>query len=184
MRFGIREILFVLILLAIPCGWFFVLAKPRVEGKLQHAAQMEKVESKIKSVEKATAGIDDVQAEIDKLQNAINHFQSMLPSNREVETLLREVWELAGEHNLNAKSVRPDKIVAAAQYAELPIMMEIVGDFDGFYDFIRDIEKLPRITRMPRIKINRENKEDAGVVKAELTLSIFFEGEDQADIRS
>lgn len=184
MRFGIREILFILILLAIPGGWYMAVAQPRLDKKIQLTADIAQVESKIKSVEKATAGIDDLQAEITKLQNAINHFQSMLPSNREVETLLREVWELAGEHNLNAKSVRPDKIVAAAQYAELPIMMEIVGDFDGFYDFIRDIEKLPRITRMPRIKINRESKEDGGVISANLTLSIFFEGEDQADIRS
>ncbi|MEO0513935.1 MAG: type 4a pilus biogenesis protein PilO [Planctomycetota bacterium] len=184
MRFGIREILFVLILLAIPGGWYMAVAQPRLDKKIQRSDDIAKVESKIKSVEKATAGIDDLQAEITKLQNAINHFQSMLPSDREVETLLREVWELAGEHNLNAKSVRPDKIVPAAQYAELPIMMEIVGDFDGFYDFIRDIEKLPRITRMPRIKINRENNEDGGVVKANLTLSIFFEGEDSADIRS
>ncbi|MEM1107389.1 MAG: type 4a pilus biogenesis protein PilO [Planctomycetota bacterium] len=184
MRFGIREILFVLILLAIPGAWYMFGAKPLVEKKLKVIDDIAQVESKIKSVEKATAGIDDLEAEIAKLQNAINHFQSMLPSDREVETLLREVWELAGEHNLNAKSVRPDKIVPAAQYAELPIMMEIVGDFDGFYDFIRDIEKLPRITRMPRIKVSREKNENGGVVTADMTLSIFFEGDQAGSSRS
>lgn len=178
MRFGIREIIFVLILLAIPASWYMIQAKPRKERHLHRQQEIAAVEAKIKSVQKATEGIDDVQAEITKLQNAIAHFQGMLPTDREVETLLREVWDLAGEHNLNAKSVRPDKIVPAAQYAELPIKMEIVGDFDGFYDFIRDIEKLPRITRMPRIKINKAQQEDGGVVKADLTLSIFFEGDD------
>ena len=179
MRFGIRELLFVLILLAIPGGWYFMVAKPRLQKKLERDGDIVQVESKIKSVAKATEAIDDVEAEIQKLQNAIAHFRNMLPSDREVETLLREVWDLAGEHNLNAKSVRPDKIVPAAQYAELPIKMEIVGDFDGFYDFIRDIEKLPRITRMPRIKVDRDQTDEAGTVKASLTLSIFFEG-DQA----
>ncbi|MEM8738559.1 MAG: type 4a pilus biogenesis protein PilO [Planctomycetota bacterium] len=185
MRFGIREIVFVLILLAIPAGWYIALAQPRLENKRQWQDDIVAVESKIKSVQKATADIDDVQAEIQKLQNAIAHFQSMLPSDREVETLLREVWELAGEHRLTAKSVRPDKPVTTAQYAELPIKMEIVGDFDGFYDFMRDIEKLPRITRMPRIKIKREtNAEGEGIVTATLTLSIFFEGVDTASARS
>ncbi len=178
MRFGIRELVYTLILLALPGGYYFVMAQPSREKKIEMQQEIVEVESKIKSVAKATEAIDDVEAEIQKLQNAIAHFQNMLPSDREVETLLREVWDLAGEHELNAKSVRPDKIVPAAQYAELPIKMEIVGDFDGFYDFIRDIEKLPRITRMPRISVSRDNQEEAGIVKASLTLSIFFEGDE------
>ncbi|MEO1237753.1 MAG: type 4a pilus biogenesis protein PilO [Planctomycetota bacterium] len=185
MRFGIREIVFVLILLGIVGGYYAALAQPRQKDRQEWKDNITTVESKIESVKKATAGIDDVEAEIAKLQNAVAHFQSMLPSDREVETLLREVWDLAGEHRLNAKSVRPDKPVATAQYAELPIKMEIIGDFDGFYDFMRDIEKLPRITRMPQIKIKRQtNAEGVGVVTATLTLSIFFEGAEAASARS
>ncbi len=176
MRFGIRELIFVLLLLAIPCTYYFMVVQPRTEKHESARAEVVKVESKIKSVSKATAAIEDVEAEIQKLQGAIAHFKSMLPSDREVETLLRGVWDLAGEHGLTARSVRPDKIVPAAQYAELPIKMEISGDFDGFYNFMKDIEKLPRITRMPRIKIVKQDREAGGVVKADLTLSIFFEG--------
>ena len=180
MRFGIRELIFVLILLAIPAAWFMTVAKPREAQKAERATEIASRVEQIRQVSKATEEVEDVQAEIQKLQNAIAHFQNMLPSNREIETLLREVWDLAAEHQLNARSVRPDQIVPAAQYAELPIRMEIVGDFDGFYNFIRDIEKLPRITRMPRIKVQRETNDQAGVVKASMTLSIFFEGDKTA----
>ena len=180
MQFGIRELIFVLILLGIPGAWYMAVAKPREAQKAERAGEIARRIEQIKEVSKATAEVEDVQAEIQKLQNAIAHFQNMLPSNREIETLLREVWDLAGEHQLIAKSVRPDQIVPAAQYAELPIRMEIVGDFDGFYSFIRDIEKLPRITRMPRIKVQRQAQDEAGVVKASMTLSIFFEGEQAA----
>ncbi len=158
MQFGIRELVFVLILLAIPGAWYMAVAQPREVLKSERATEINERIQQIAEVSAATADVEDVEAEIQKLQNAIAHFQNQLPSNREIETLLREVWDLAGEHELNAKSVRPDQIVPAAQYAELPIRMEIVGDFDGFYNFIRDIEKLPRITRMPRIKVQRENR--------------------------
>lgn len=179
MRFGIRELVFVLILLGIPSAWYFMVAQPRLADKLERQQEIVDREQQIKQVSLATAEVEDVEAEIQKLQNAIAHFQSQLPSNREVETLLPEIWNLAGAHGLNAKSVRPDKSVPAAQYEELPIKIEIVGDFDGFYEFIQDIEKLPRITRMPRIKIEKmkDNENTAGVVKASLTLSIFYEGE-------
>ena len=181
MRFGIRELIFVVLLLALPCGFYFAVATKRAQDNQKLRAEIVRVEGKIQSVSKATAGIDDLEAEIQKLQDAIAHFKSMLPSDREVETMLRGVWDLAGEHGLTAKSVRPDQIVPAAQYAELPIKMKIVGDFDGFYSFMKDIEKMPRITRMPRIHIvKQENAETPGVVSADVTLSIFFEGDNAA----
>ncbi|MEM9883224.1 MAG: type 4a pilus biogenesis protein PilO [Planctomycetota bacterium] len=181
MRFGIREIVFVLILLAIPAAWYFTVAQPRLEKKSQRTASIQKVESQIKSVTASTAEFEDVEAQIQKLNDAMAHFQSMLPTQKDEEDVLRTVWELAGEHELTATSIKPDKPVATAQYAELPIQMQITGDFDGLYDFIRDIEKLPRITRMPKIKINRVDKvEHTGTVKAALTLSVFFEGDQAA----
>ncbi|MEM7624777.1 MAG: type 4a pilus biogenesis protein PilO [Planctomycetota bacterium] len=177
MRFGIREIIFVAILLAVPAGWYMALAQPRLKDRLARQDEIVSREKQIQQVAKATENVPDVEAEIQKLQNAIAHFQNQLPNDREVETLLPEIWNLAGEHGLSAKSVRPEKSVPAAEYEELPIKIEIVGDFDGFYEFIQDIEKLPRITRMPRIKIEKlKQSNDAGVVKANLTLSIFYEG--------
>lgn len=178
MKFGIREVLFVLVLLAMPVASYLLVFEPRNAQTTEGKAELARKEAKLRTLDEATAGIGDIEAEIVKLEDAILHFQDMLPNDREVETLLREVWDLAGEHKLTAKSVRPDKIVPAAQYAELPIRMVILGDFDGFYSFVQDIEKLPRITRMPRIKITKQrNLEAEGVVQAEMTLSIFFEGD-------
>ena len=179
MKFGIREVIFVLVLLAMPAASYLLVFEPRAEETAAGQAELERKQAKLQTLEEATAGIGDIRAEITKLEDAIAHFQDMLPNDREVETLLREVWDLAAEHDLTAKSVRPDKIVAAAQYAELPIRMVMLGGFDGFYSFVQDIEKLPRITRMPRITITKQrNVEEAeGVVQAELTLSIFFEGD-------
>lgn len=175
MRFGLREAIYILLLLAMPASAYLTVFKQRAVSDLTAKEEIVQVDDKIKRVSKATAAIPDLAAEIEKLQGAIDRFQSMLPTDREVETLLKQVWEIAGQHGLTTKSVRPDKIVPAAQYAELPIKMEIVGDFFGFYEFMRAIEALPRITRMPVIEVSRESKEDEGQVKAKVTLSIFFE---------
>ncbi len=180
MRFGLREAIYVLLLLGMPASAYLSVFKQRAARDLAAKEEIVQVDDKIKRVSKATAAIPDLAAEIAKLQSAIEHFQSLLPTNREVDTLLKQVWEIAGEHGLVTKSVRPDKILPAAQYTEQPIKMEVVGDFFGFYEFMRAIEALPRITRMPEIQIERDSKEEAGQVKAKLTLSIFFEGDDNA----
>jgi type IV pilus assembly protein PilO len=166
-----------MVLVGLIAAAYFVIFEPNNKEIAEAKSAIATKQAKLATLAEKTSNIGDIEAKIAELEDAIAHFQSMLPNDREVETLLREVWELAGEHDLTAKSVRPDKPVKAAQYEELPIKMTILGDFDGLYSFIQDIEKLPRITRMPRIRVVKQSGEDAeGMVQADLTLSIFFEG--------
>ena len=65
---------------------------------------------------------------------------------------------------------------------ELPLKTVIEGNFDGFYQFLLDLESLPRITRVHQLKIlklgmgPRDNDQITvgGAMRAEFTLSIYF----------
>ena len=187
MRFGLREMVFALLLAAIPLLAYFWPWQTPVRGiqalneDTREARQrIKRKQAKLQELEKATTSIENLGKEIDKLSSAIKMFEKKLPAQRQVEVVLKEVWQLAEKHRLNPKSVRTDKIVPAAHYAELPINMEIVGDFDGFYSFLLDLERLPRITQIPSLQIVRRSEKSAnGKMRAELVLSIFFES--QAD---
>jgi Tfp pilus assembly protein PilO len=63
-------------------------------------------------------------------------------------------------------------------YSELPIQMSLSGDFNGFYSFLLQLEKLPRITRVTQMKLEKINDHD-GEATANITLSIFFEPDQQ-----
>ncbi len=52
--------------------------------------------------------------------------------------------------------------------------MSLSGDFNGFYSFMLQLEKLPRITRVGQMNLAKINDRD-GEMQAQLTLSIFFE---------
>lgn len=170
--------MFLLVLVALPvASWFFVFA-PRAEQVAEVEAEIKQKQAKLEQLENATAAMDNLGEEIDKLTQAIQVFEQKLPAQHEVDVILKEVWELAAKHDLAPKSVRPEKIMSAAYYTELPIKMEIVGDFDGFYSFLLELEKLQRITRMPNMKLEKI-KDEEGMMKAVVILSIFFEGEGQ-----
>lgn len=176
MQFGIRELLFLGLLLAMPMASYFFVFQPRNEWKVQARAEIRQKQEKLAQLDEATANMFDIGGEIDRLSNAIEVYEQKLPAQREVEVILKEVWELAHKHSLTPKSVRTDKIVSTAHYAELPIKMVIVGDFDGFYSFLLDLEKLPRITRMPTMKLKKIDREE-GAMQADVVLTIFFEGD-------
>lgn len=176
MQFGPREAVFILLLLAMPVAAYFFVFQPRSAQVAEARTEIAAKQAKLKELEAATKSIDDLGDEIDRLRQAIDLVEQKLPAQRDVEIVLRDVWRLAAENKLTPKSVRTDKIVDAAQYAELPIKMTIIGDFSGFYTFLQELEKLPRITRTPTMTLKKQDKEE-GTMQADMVLSIFFEGD-------
>ena len=175
MRFGPRELLFILVLMAMPvASWWFVF-KPKNEQITAAEREMVAKQQKLQQLQLATRHIDDLGREIDKLSEAIELFEAKLPAEKEVEVILKEVWQVAAKHQLKPRSVRADKPIKAARYSELPLKMVIMGDFDGFYAFLLDLEKLSRITRIPDMKLEKVKKGEDGQMEATFTLSIFFE---------
>lgn len=176
MRFGNREIIFLLLLAVTPVAAYFYVFEPRNEQIAAARAEIARKQDKLRKLEAATMDIADLGAEIDKLTQAVAMFEQKLPAEREVEVVLREVWQLASKHELTPRSVRTDKPVAAAQYSELPIRMTIVGNFDGFYAFLLELENLPRITRMPKMELKKLADDDhEGRMQADVVLTVFFE---------
>lgn len=174
MRFGIRELTFLFLLLAIPVAAYFFVFEPRNRQVTQAREEIRQKQAKIQQLEVATKNMDDLGRKIDKLTEAIEVCEEKLPAHREVEVMLKEVWQLAATHDLQSKSVRTDKPVALAHYSGLPINVKIVGHFDGFYSFLLKLEQLRRITRMPRM-ILKKSANEVGEIEANMVLNIFFE---------
>ena len=178
MRFGIRQLIFFLLLLGMPVAAYFFVFAPRNVQIAEARAEIQRKQTKLDQLEKATRNIEDLGLEIDKLSEAIDMFEQKLPAEREVEVVLQQIWQMAARHGLTPKSIRTDKPVTLSQYSELPIKIVIIGDFDGFYSFLLDLEKLRRITRTSKMTLTK-NKKEEGKMKADFMLSIFYESDEK-----
>lgn len=179
MRLGPRELLLLLLLLATPIAAYIFVFQPRNEQVSHLRDQLSAKREKLAQLKAATEQIDDLGGEIARLNQAVNVFEQKLPEQREVEVILKEVWLLAMRHQLVPRSIRTGDPNKAEMFAELPLEMEITGNFDGFYSFLIDLEKLQRITRIGRLRLEKSSG-DEGVVKADFVLSIFYEPRDAA----
>lgn len=181
MRFGIREILYLVVLFAVAGGsWHFGIAPVRA-NTAEFQAQTAAHEATLARLEEAKARYPDFDAEIQRLEEAMSTFAQKLPERKETAAIIRGITEIATANKLVVSTVKPAAQKASAGFVELPIKLEIRGDFDGFYNLIREIEELPRITRMPAMQLERADRGDDGAVAAKLTLSIFFETEPAGD---
>ncbi len=175
MRFGLRELVFVLVLAGLPLGaWWFVF-KPNNEQIREARSEIQTKRQKLATLEREKGKIDDLKAETERLRETIEVFNAKLPAEQEVDKVLSKIAELAKQHRLKTRKIRTEKLVHSELYTELPLKMVIVGNFDGYYSFLLDLEKEKRITRVPEMKLLKLRKSEEGLMEATFTLSIFFE---------
>jgi len=172
-----RQLLFFVVLLAMPLASYFLVFKPQNREISRARKEIELKQAMLEKLREATSQSADLARANDQMKQSIEAIQARLPNTKEMDNVLRQVSGLAGKEGLRVPQFKKnDKILPAGLAMEQPIDIEITGDFDGFYKFLLDLEQLPRITRIPDFSIVRSDKVD-GEMKTKLTLSVYYEGE-------
>jgi len=183
MRLGVREVMFFIVLLAVPIASFVYVFKPRNDDISAARSEIEIKQTKLEKLATLTRQLEDIGYAIDKGRESIELIEAKLPSQRDVEGILEKIWQIASRNGLAQKSVKSEKPVPAAHYMELPLKVLMEGEFTGFYQFLLELEGLERITRIHKMNLKRASELSGrgrkelpdGWIRAEFTLSIYFE---------
>ena len=181
---GLRDFAFFGVLLAIPISSYFFVFAPRNAEINKARVEITEKEKRLAALNVLTERIGDLGREIAEREEALERLNQKLPDREGVDRILEQVTQLAQKSSLAVRSVKGEKAVPAGMAMELPLKTVIEGNFDGFYQFLLDVESLPRITRLHSMKITklgmgpRDDPKDAvgNAMRAEFTLSIYFNG--------
>lgn len=176
LRFGLREFLLLGVLLALPLSSYWLVFRPQNAEIAQARREIEHKRQMLDKLRQTTAHNENLERANEEIKASIGAIEARLPSNKEVDAVVRQVSDLAVESGLAAPAIESDKPVEASMFMEQPLKMKITGNFTGFYEFLMRLEQLPRITRIPDLRLTRANDAD-GHMKAEFTLSIYFQPE-------
>jgi len=178
MRFGLRELIFTALLLAVPVASWLVVFGPRQE---QIDAARREVATKRETLGRlatVTARVDDLRARIEEGREALDRLERKIPDRDGVDAILQQITRLAMDHQLVVRSIKGERAISAPLHMELPLRMAIEGEFEGLYRFLSQLESLERITRVHHLAVTRNggaSPDSAGGVEADLVLSIFFD---------
>lgn len=186
MKIGLRELVLIACLVSMPlAAWYFAF-RPRGEQVEVLKQEIQTKKLKLRQLNQMRATIGDLEEEITALKNAISFFQSKLPSEKEMDKVLQETWELAEANHLKTRSIRTLSrhrdakfTVSAGAHSEQPIAVLLEGDFLGFYSFLQALEAQPRILRLQKLELFKLSGKETpeGRIRAKLELSVFFETE-------
>ena len=187
MKLGLREAIFVLLLMCIPVGAYLLVFRPQNLRNARMIRDIEARQARLRELNQATAAIGDLKKEISSLEDAVKFFQSKLPNAKEIDKVLREVWQLAEANQLVTKSIRTISGNDRSMSAELgglheqPIDMQLEGDFRGFYTFLQSLENQPRVMRISKMMMEKA-KSGEGQVQVRFDMTIFFEKTNKEEI--
>jgi type IV pilus assembly protein PilO len=182
MKFGIQGVMFVIAIMALLAGGF-VLCNKENQLKMELSADTDKKQRVLNDLDRSMAGVSDANRKIAELQQAVNFFESKLPQAKEVDSVLKEVWQRAESNSLQIKTIKTPKAKRGAKYSEQEMNMSLSGNFNGFYTFLLQLEKLPRLTRVQKMGLTKINERD-GDMQAEMTLTIYFEPDSDSTVTS
>ncbi len=174
MKLGAREGLIGVVLLAVPLSSWWLVFRPQnaaIDAAKRDVAHKRELLEKLKQY---TSRNEDLSNANDEMNRRIRAIEDHLPSDKEVDSIVRQVSDVAVSCRLDSPTVANVKPRQEAMYMEQPLDMSLSGNWTGFYDFLSRVEQLPRITRISNMVLKRDEKGD-GAMKAEFTLSIYYQ---------
>ncbi len=178
MNLGIRTACVLAVVVGLPVSSYFLVFKPtnkKLETDRAECEQKEKYLTKLHELGNRDADLEKANEDIHR---SVKLIEARLPSSKDMDDLVRQISNLAGEAGLKALSIKSAKPVPAGIYMEQPLEIETSGKFVGFFTFMAQVEKLPRITRVHDLKVQGQTKDDTELT-AQFTLSIYFQDDKQ-----
>jgi Tfp pilus assembly protein PilO len=117
-----------------------------------------------------------VQADIDRLVAQLADVKK-LPASLDYGDFQIQISRLASAAKLRFPSISSSGLPHKdANFYSFPVSLKIEGDFRNIFQFLCEVENLPRLTRVPNFALR--SVDTNGTVQADLTITLFYtEGE-------
>lgn len=171
---GLRKIVFFILLVGLAYVSHTYMIKPANQHLIQERARVEQKLAKLQELERATTTAESLTKQLEQMAEAMQYFESKLPPTSEIYTVLENVTIIAQRRGLIPKTIRTLKREENSGYIEQPLKMELHGDFNSYYSFLLDLEKLDRITKIRQLSLKKKLKRE-GQIEATFVVSIFFQ---------
>ncbi len=171
---GLRKLLFFVLLIGVTYLAYRFMIKPANKYLDTQKSQIQAKMVKLAELEKATTAAKDLSKQLNQLEEALVFFESKLPPTSMIHKVLEQVTIIAQKEGLTTKTIRTLDKKNNNGYIEQPLKMQLEGNFNSFYAFMLELEKLPRIMKIRDLRLSKSKSE--GEISADFVVSIFFRG--------
>jgi type IV pilus assembly protein PilO len=156
------KLVIALVLIVAPIVLFyFFMYSPNVKKIQGLTTKQANLIAEIDKAKKAASELEKVKASIAETENLFKETALLLPQDKEIPALLRNISDLGKGAGLDFLSFRPGPEVPKDFYAEIPVDIQINGPYHNMGYFLDQVSKLERIVTVDNIQMGGGKKEGA-----------------------
>jgi type IV pilus assembly protein PilO len=132
---------------------------------------------------KQAVNLEAYEKQLEEMRESFGAMLRQLPNKTEVADLLVDVSQTGLASGLEFQLFQPRGEVPREFYAELPISIQVIGNYHEFGAFVSGVAALPRIVTVHDVSIDDGGKGSAGLLRMTLTAKTYryIDEEEAAD---
>ncbi len=133
--------------------------------------------------QKKAINLPDYRAQLDQIEASLGEMLKQMPTQAEVANLLVDISQTGLASGLEFKLFQPGVPVPKDFYSELPINIQVIGQYEELGLFVSGLASLPRIVTVhnvniaPLDKADKDNKGSQGDLAMSATIKTYNEGD-------
>jgi type IV pilus assembly protein PilO len=159
-------------------GFFLVIA-PKLDERARLRPESEKLQAEVRRASADEANLRPFRRQAEELRNRLEAAKELLPSEKEMPRLYRQLTDIASQSGLHLAVFTPKPPVDGEDVAEVPIAMTSEGSYHQLGAFFSRMSRLPRIVDLSEFRLVGIER-PTGTVRAELTLATYIFRADDA----
>jgi type IV pilus assembly protein PilO len=167
------------LLLLLGVAYWYFLYQPRAEEIARLEKQIVEKRFTLEKHRKIAAKYDEFKAKVEALEDQLRVLLTQLPTRREIPDLIRQISDLGVGTGLQISLLRPQPEQPKEFYANVPIMVRVVGAYHAVGEFFDALGRLPRLISISNIQMTMNSKTLETQCLA-TTYRFFEEGESNA----
>ncbi|HAJ92395.1 MAG TPA: pilus assembly protein PilO [Gammaproteobacteria bacterium] len=148
-----------------------------VKDQLVDLARYEEKETGLKVIfetkAKQAVNLEAYEKQLEEMRESFGAMLRQLPNQTEVADLLVDVSQTGLASGLEFQLFQPRAEIPREFYAELPISIQVIGNYHEFGEFVSGVAALPRIVTVHNVSINKTGKDDNTSLKMVLTAKTY-----------
>ncbi len=174
MTSGLRQVVFFILLLGVAYAAYQYMIKPANRHLAEQQVLLQAKLANLAEFEKATAVAEDLNKQLEQLREAVEFFESKLPPTIEIDKVLEDITVIGEKQGIKCKTIRRLEKKDNSGYVEQLLEMKLEGNFNSFYSYLLELEKLPRIMKVRKLVLLKQPKSE-GQITVDFVVSIFFQ---------
>ena len=154
-----KAVIAILLVLIPVLLFYFLLFQPNATKISSLKTQKDGLEKEIAALRVQQSNIPRLQKELAETERIFSEAAVLLPKEKEIPQLLKDISALGQEADLEFLTFKPLPDVPKDFYAEIPISINVRGPYHNMGSFLDNVSKLGRIVTVSNINVTAPTKD-------------------------